>query len=67
LQNPVYLHTQPWSYRAVFLYIRQGFKIQKTDTFAGYENQYVQAMNTLAEVLPAERYEELENAVQGSS
>ena len=30
---PVYIHTQPWSYKAILLYIRQGFKIQKTDTF----------------------------------
>ena len=27
---PVYIHTQPWSYKAIILYVRQGFKIQKT-------------------------------------
>lgn len=56
---PVYIHTQPWSYTAILLYIRQGFKIQTADTFSCYENQYAQAMNTLKGVLPAAQYDEL--------
>ena len=56
---PVYIHTQPWSYKAILLYIRQGFKIQKTDTFSQYENQFDLAMNTLKKVLPENHYEEL--------
>ena len=56
---PVYIHTQPWSYKAITLYIRQGFKIQKTDSFSQYENQFNFAMNTLKKVLPEKQYEEL--------
>jgi len=48
---PVYIHTQPWSYKAIFLYTKLGFKIQKTDTFSHYENQYIQALKTLKNIL----------------
>ena len=34
---PVYIHTQPWSWKAIFLYLSIGFKLQKTDTFSHYE------------------------------
>lgn len=44
---PVYLHTQPWSYKAVKLYQSIGFEIQKDDTFAGYENEYSEAIKIL--------------------
>lgn len=56
---PVYLHTQPWSHEAILLYVRQGFQLRTTDTFADYQNQYAQAMETLKGILPAERYREL--------
>lgn len=56
---PVYIHTQPWSYVAVFLYVRMGFWIQKEDTFSHYENQYTQAMDVLKKILSKEQYEEL--------
>lgn len=48
----VYIHTQPWSYKAILLYIKLGFKIQKTDTFSHYENQYEQAIKILENLLP---------------
>lgn len=48
---PVYIHTQPWSYKAIFLYTKLGFKIQKTDTFSHYENQYNKALETLKTIL----------------
>lgn len=35
-ETHVYIHTQPWSYKAVLLYTKLGFKIQKTDTFSHY-------------------------------
>jgi len=41
---PVYIHTQPWSWKAIFLYLSLGFKLQKHDTFSHYENEYHQAM-----------------------
>lgn len=50
-EAPVYIHTQPWSYKAILLYIKLGFNIQKTDTFSHYENQYEQAIETLANIL----------------
>ncbi len=48
---PVYIHTQPWSYKAILLYIKLGFKIQKMDTFSHYENQYEQAIKALENIL----------------
>lgn len=56
---PVYIHTQPWSYIAILLYVRQGFKLQMTDTFSQYENQYALAMNTLKKILTVPQYDEL--------
>ncbi len=48
---PVYIHTQPWSWKAILLYISLGFRIQKEDTFSNYKNEYVQAMKTLQTVV----------------
>ena len=56
---PVYVHTQPWSHIAIGLYLRQGFKLQRSDTFAHYENQYALAMEALKRVLTAGEYEGL--------
>lgn len=53
---PVYLHTQPWSHRAILLYVKNGFRIQRTDSFSHYENQYTDAMNTLRKILPPRDY-----------
>ncbi len=50
-ETPIYIHTQPWSYKAILLYIKLGFKIQKTDTFSHYKNQYKKAIKTLENVL----------------
>ncbi len=58
----VYIHTQPWSWKAILLYISLGFRLQKTDTFAAYANQYNDAMKTLQGVLPASQYHLLELA-----
>ena len=53
---PVYLHTQPWSWKAILLYIELGFKLQPKDTFYQYENQYAQAMDTLKAIVTPEQY-----------
>ncbi len=53
---PVYLHTQPWSWKAILLYISLGFKIQPRDTIYNYENQYPQAMETLKALVTPEQY-----------
>ena len=55
--KPVYLHTQPWSWKAVLLYISLGFKLQPQDTFAGYVNDYAKAMDALRSVVTREQAE----------
>ena len=42
-EYPVYLHTQPWSYKAVRLYLRCGFDFTE-ETFGGYVNQNEEAL-----------------------
>jgi ribosomal protein S18 acetylase RimI-like enzyme len=49
---PVYLHTQPWSYKAIALYSSIGFNILKEDTFADYTNEYDEAIKILENYLP---------------
>lgn len=58
-EMPVYIHTQPWSYRAILLYVKLGFQLLTTDSFAGYENQYASAMRVLKGILSEEQYREL--------
>lgn len=58
-ETPVYIHTQPWSYKAILLYIKLGFKIQKTDTFSHYENQYKKAIKTLENLLPESQFNQI--------
>lgn len=52
---PVYIHTQPWSFKAIFLYLSLGFKLQKTDTFSHYTNEYDMALSTLKSILPLQQ------------
>ena len=54
---PVYIHTQPWSWKAILLYRSLGFKLQKTDTFSHYENEYDKAIAELRKTVTAEQYE----------
>lgn len=61
-QKTIYIHTQPWSWKAILLYISLGFRLQKTDTFATYANQYNNAMKTLENFLSAKQYHLLELA-----
>ncbi len=56
---PVYIHTQPWSWKAILLYLSLGFRLQKTDTFAHYENEYGKAMAELGKIVSEEQYEML--------
>ncbi len=58
-KQPVYLHTQPWSYKAISLYHKYGFSLLKTDTFAGYVNQYAEAMEVLKPLYTLEKYRKL--------
>lgn len=61
-QKPIYIHTQPWSWKAILLYVSLGFRLQKTDTFAAYTNQYNNAVKTLKSFLSAKQYHLLELA-----
>ena len=54
---PVYIHTQPWSWKAVLLYLSLGFRLQKTDTFSHYENEYGKAMDELRKIVSEKQYE----------
>ena len=53
---PVYIHTQPWSWKAILLYVSLGFKLQKADTFSHYRNEYAAAMDALKRILPADQF-----------
>ena len=60
--TPVYIHTQPWSRKAILLYSFIWFRLQQTDTFSYYENQYEKAMTTLQGVVPEEYFEIMKNS-----
>ncbi len=56
---PVYLHTQPWSYKAVGIYSQCGFNILKNDSFKGYKNQYQEGLPILKQYMKAELFAKL--------
>lgn len=56
---PIYLHTQPWSYPAIGIYSKLGFRLLKDDSFRGYENQSQQALEVLRGLMDEEKYEKL--------
>lgn len=56
---PIYLHTQPWSWKAILLYLSMGFKLQSTDTFAQYTNEYEKAIKTLKNIVSDEQFKVL--------
>ena len=53
---PVYIHTQPWSWKAIFLYISFGFKLQKSDAFSHYVNEYDKAMAVLKKIVTEKQF-----------
>lgn len=48
---PIYIHTQPWSYKAIYLYNKFGFNLLKSDTFSSYSNDYVEGIDILKQHL----------------
>lgn len=54
---PVYIHTQPWSWKAILLYCSLGFRLQKKESFSHYVNEYEKAMTELRKVVAADQYE----------
>ena len=61
---PVYIHTQPWSWKAILLYLSLGFKLQKTDTFSHYENEYEKAVIELGKIMTKHQYGLLRQATE---
>lgn len=59
---PVYIHTQPWSWKAIFLYLSLGFKLQINDTFSQYENEYYKAMGELKKILSEKQFKILQKS-----
>jgi ribosomal protein S18 acetylase RimI-like enzyme len=43
----VFLHTQTWSYKAIGLYLNEGFNIASNEVFAHYKNDYDDAVPIL--------------------
>ena len=62
-EKPVYLHTQPWSYKALWLYYKFGFRICREDTFQTFVNQCEEALPILKTLLPAEKQFVLQDLV----
>lgn len=62
-EKPIYIHTQPWSYKAIYLYNKYGFKITKKDYFGDYENQYKEAIKILEKLYDNEKIKEIKNNV----
>lgn len=58
---PIYLHTQPWSFPAVGIYSNVGFRLLKSDSFRGYENQNDKALPVLKEYMSESKYLKLLN------
>lgn len=54
----IFTHS-PEVYIAVLLYIQLGFRLQITDTFANYQNQYHQAIETLRTILSQAQFLQL--------
>lgn len=48
--------------KAILLYTSLGFKLQKTDAFSHYENEYEKAMIELGKIVTAEQYELLKQS-----
>ena len=55
-EYPVYLHTQPSSYRAIKLYTDFGFSLLTGGRVGQRENQLAQSLPILREVMPPAAY-----------
>lgn len=56
-ENEIFLHTQTWSYKAIALYYKYGFKITMTPLVNCYTD--MKCMEVLKEVLPSELLDKL--------
>ncbi len=56
---PVYLHTQPSSFRAIKLYSDFGFSLLSNDSFGMRKNELEECMPILEKFMPKELFEDL--------
>ena len=54
-EAPIWLHTQPWSYKAVWLYFQAGFRITAKDQFQTFNNRFTEAMPVLETLIPKDK------------
>lgn len=52
----IYLHTQTWSYGAIYIYLKAGFQFVKAGSFGGYKNEYAEAIEIIKTKIDLERY-----------
>lgn len=62
-EGPVWLHTQPWSYKAIWLYYQAGFRITSNDLLQRFPNRYAEAMPVLETLIPEEKMKCLQESV----
>jgi GNAT superfamily N-acetyltransferase len=60
---PVYLHTQPGSYRAIKLYSDFGFRVIVNENTGTRPNDYVEALRHLEAVMPPREFRRLDTVV----
>lgn len=47
----IYLHTQTWSYKAIQMYLKMGFRLIKDDSLGYHEKDYQEAVQILETIL----------------
>lgn len=62
-EAPIWLHTQPWSYKAIWLYYQAGFRITAKDQFQTFRNRFDEAMPVLENLIPHEKMKLLRDSV----
>jgi len=62
-EGPVWLHTQPWSYKAIWLYYQAGFRITSNDLLQVFPNRYDEAMPVLETLIPGDKMKLLRESV----
>lgn len=62
-ESPVWLHTQPWSYKAIWLYYQAGFRITSNDLLQSFPNRFEKAMPVLETLIPEEKMKLLRESV----
>jgi ribosomal protein S18 acetylase RimI-like enzyme len=47
----IFIHTQTWSYKAIYLYRKECFKITEKESFGEYKNEFDQALPILQKMI----------------